>query len=72
MIAAFAYNLMRYAAFVLNPKTPHFAKIIRFRMVNLACQVVLHARSVTFRFSQPVREEVNRWMAIITSQFASG
>ena len=72
LIAAFAHNLMRFASWLISPKEPHFAKIIRFRMVNLACQVVLHARSVTFRFSKHVTEEVNRWMTTITSQTASG
>jgi hypothetical protein len=72
LIAAFAANLMRCMAFIENKKRPHFSKAIRFRMVNLACQVVKHARSITLRFSKPVLEEVNHWSTTITTlQFGS-
>ena len=65
LIAAFAYNLMRAMAYIENPRRPHFSKVIRFRMVNLACQVVSHARSVTFRFNNKHFGEVKRWLTLI-------
>lgn len=67
LIVAFAANLMRFAGFMLNKEHPHFAKHVRFRMVNLAVQVVKHSREVTFRFYTPVAKEVRRWMNTITS-----
>jgi hypothetical protein len=67
LIAAYAYNLMRGMAFIESPTRPHFAKVIRFRMVNLACQVVRHARSLTFRFNNQVYMEVNRWLIKINT-----
>lgn len=67
LIAAYAYNLVRAMAFIESPKRPHFSKVIRFRMVNLACQVVRHARSVTFRFNNKVFTEVNRWLTQINT-----
>ena len=69
MIGAFAYTLMRYAGFLSNPVNPHFSKAIRFRMINLACIVVRHARSIVFRFNLKVYAEVEHWKKIITSQF---
>lgn len=69
MIVAFAFALMRYAAFVLDPRTPRYSKTVRFRMVRLACQVVRHARAVTLRFNQHVLKEVNAWSTTIDIQF---
>ena len=69
LIAGFAYNLTRYMGFVLSPRRPRFAKVIRFRMVNLACQVVRHARYVTMRFTHDVLKEVQHWSTTIDIQF---
>jgi hypothetical protein len=69
MIVAFAFSLMRYMAFVLDPRTPRYSKVIRFRMVRLACQVVRHARSATLRFHHDVLKEVKNWSTTIDIQF---
>lgn len=70
LIAAFAYNLMRYTAFLLSPNKPQFSKAIRFKLVNLACQVVQHARQIVFRFTHDTRKEVEYWQKTITYQFS--
>jgi hypothetical protein len=56
-------------ASVLDPRTARYSKIVRFRMVRLACQVVRHARSVTLRFHKHVLEEVKAWSKTIDIQF---
>ena len=70
LIGAFAYTLMRYASYILSPETKkvHFAKMLRFRMVYLAVQVVRKARRVIIRFSKPQYEEVSRWITNIKYQ----
>lgn len=65
LIAAFAYNLMRFVALKDNPKHPQFAKAIRFRFIHLPAQVVRHAREVIFRFMNHHYEEVSRWTSYI-------
>lgn len=65
LIAAFAYNLMRFVALKDNPKRPQFAKAIRFKFIHLPAQIVRHAREVIFRFMDRHYEEVNRWMCYI-------
>lgn len=70
LITAFAYNLMRYAGFILNMKHPHFAKATRFRMVRLAVQVVRHSRDVTLRFSHHQAREVKYWLTTIKLQLS--
>lgn len=69
LIAAFAQNLVRYAAYIENPLTPHYAKVLRFRMLMLPVQVVKHARSVSFRFMTHHQEEIQRWLKQIKKQF---
>lgn len=69
LMAAFAQNLVRYTAYVENPKLPNFAKILRFKMLMLPVQVVRHARSVTFRFMHEHRKEVERWLKKIQKHF---
>ena len=69
LMAAFAQNIVRYTAYVENPKLPNFAKVLRFKMLMLPVQVVRHARSVTFRFMSHHRQEVERWLKVIKSQF---
>ena len=71
LMGSFAYNLMRFVALKDNPNKPQFAKAIRFRFVHLPCQVVKHARQVSFRLMGDQFEEVKRWINYIkTLQFA--
>jgi hypothetical protein len=72
LIAAFAYTLMRYTGFILNKDKPHYSKIIRFRMIHLACQVVRHAGMVTIRFFHIQLKEVQCWLEKIHLQFGFG
>lgn len=69
VLAAFAHNIMRFTALVDNSKKTQFAKALRFRTVNLACEVAKHARYVTFRFVQRQHEEVNLWLERIYIKF---
>jgi hypothetical protein len=69
LMAAFAQNLVRYTAYVENPKRPNFAKILRFKMLMLPVQVVRHARSVSFRFMTHQKQEVERWLKTIKKHF---
>lgn len=66
---AFAQNLVRYTAYIENPTRPHFAKVLRFKVLMLPVQVVRHARSVTFRFMEHHEREVKNWLSKIKSQF---
>lgn len=70
IIAAFGYNLMRAASFLLRSKKLHFSKMLRFRMVNLACQVIRKARIITIRFSETHHQEVKRWMRFFHPQLS--
>jgi hypothetical protein len=69
LMAAFAQNLVRYTAYVESPKRPHFAKVLRFKMLMLPVQVVRHARSVSFRFMTHHKEEVEIWLKKIKQNF---
>ncbi len=69
LIGMFAYALMRYMGWLLDPAKPRFSKIVRFRMINLACQVVRHARGLILRFNSHQLEEVRRWLTTIKNQF---
>ena len=62
VIAAFAMTIMRYVALKDSPKKPQFSKAIRFRLIDLPCQVVRHAREVTFKFMDHHYTEVQRWL----------
>lgn len=73
LIAAFAYNFMRLASFLWNPKQFHFSKKIRFRMVYLAAQVVKKARYVYIYINERYHKEVLSKIHLLTSeQFDSG
>lgn len=61
LIGAFAHNIMRFCALMEDPLHPKFAKLLRFRMVQLACEVVKHARVITFRFMHYVEKEIRYW-----------
>lgn len=69
LISAFAYNLMRMMSWLLNKEKPHFSKMIRFRMVYLAGQVVRKARYTIIRLSYSRRKEVERWSHMISTTF---
>jgi hypothetical protein len=72
VIAAMAYNLMRAASKLLKDKHPRLSKMLRFRMVHIACQVVRTGRRVIFRFNERAHEEVSRWITEAHLQFGSG
>jgi hypothetical protein len=72
VIAALAYNLHRFAARLLERGTARFSKMIRFRMVHLACQVVRKARRVTFRFHEHKAKEVAGWINQTYCKLLSG
>ena len=71
LIAAFAHNLMRIASWNLGSKVPHFSKTLRFRMINLAGQVVKKARYTIIRLSTHHHKEVNYRISRIQKQFSS-
>lgn len=60
LIAAFAYNFMRFVGIVMSPTKPMFSKRIRFKLVHLACQVVRKARRTVFIFPRRYEKEVKR------------
>lgn len=72
IIGAFAYNLMRYTAFLKSKTRPSFSKKLRLQLVKLPCEVVSHAGYVTFRFTNHIYEEVTRLLQVMNMQFQSG
>lgn len=72
LLYSVGYNLMRFMSHVDNPRKPQFAKAIRFRTVNLACEVAKHAGYATFRFMKHIHTEVLRYLEIIHIKFQSG
>ena len=60
LIAAFAYNFMRFVGIAMSPSKPMFCKRIRFLLVNLACQVVRKARRTIVIFPRRYEKEVKR------------
>jgi hypothetical protein len=60
LIAAFAYNFMRFVGTVMSPSKPMFSRRIRFILVNLACQVVRRARRTVVIFPRRYEKEVKR------------
>jgi len=69
LIGMYAFALTRYMGYLLDPAKPRFSKIVRFRMINLACQVVRHARGVILRFNHTHLKEVEHWLTTIKFQF---
>jgi glutaredoxin-related protein len=65
LIAALAYNLMRFIALKDNHQKPQFAKAIRFRFVHLPCQIVRHAGEVIFRLMTHHYKEIAYWLDYI-------
>ena len=69
LMGMIAYNFMRYTSFLINPKTGCFSKRIRFKFVNLACEIVKHARYLIVRFPKHIKKEVEHYLNSITLQF---
>ena len=61
-IAAFAYNFMRFLSVSRNKKHPCYAKQFRLRWLYLPCQVIHHARQVSFKFMNHHYKEVVYWI----------
>lgn len=72
LIGMLAYNLMRFSALMEDPLHPKFAKLLRFRIVQHACEVVKHGRTVTFRFMTHVAKEVVYWIDKIHNLLTGG
>lgn len=72
LIAAFAYNLMRYAGLLISPDKPAFAKKVRFQLVHLPCEVVKHARRTIFRIPYEQFKEISYWLEKMTNQLGYG
>lgn len=70
MMGLFAYNLMRFASWVLCPQTGCFLKKVRRKMVYLGAEVVSHARSLRLRFSEYFYQEVERLEHELSCRFA--
>jgi hypothetical protein len=61
LIAAMAYNLMRFVSWSLNKNRARFSKFLRFKLVYVACQVVRKARQTVLKFNQDQLKEVQDW-----------
>ena len=72
IIAAFAHNLMRFMSLITSPGKPEFAKKLRFRLVNLAAQVVRQARQTHIVFPHHLRKEIDRCVMNITTWLGCG
>lgn len=70
MMGLFAYNLMRFASWVMCPKTGCFLKRVRRKMVYLGAEVVSHARNLKIRFSNFFYKEVKRLEYELNFRFA--
>lgn len=69
LMGIIAYNLIRTTSFTLYPKTGCFLKTTRRRIVQLAGEVIKHARSVEIRMMDFIAREVNRMSMIVSSEF---
>jgi len=69
MMGIYAYNLMRFASFILFPSKGCFLKKVRTRMVNLACEIRKGQRKIELRFTNHIYQEVQRLQNIIHSLF---
>ena len=72
IIAAFAYNLMRFLSLITSHGKVEFAKKLRFRLVSLAAQVVRQARQTIIVFPKQLEEEINRCIMNINSMLGYG
>jgi len=71
LMGIFAYNLMRFAAFIVAPETGCFLKRVRRRMVYLASEVRQGQRNIVIRFSNHIYQEVTRLSGAIHKLFTS-
>jgi len=62
IIAAFAYNLVRFVATKDNLEKPQFSKAIRLCYITIPCQIVRHARYVTLKLCHFYAKEVSKWL----------
>lgn len=60
IIAAFAYNFMRFLSLITSPGKVEFAEKFRFRLVSLAAQVVRQARQTLIVFPKRLEEKISR------------
>ena len=60
IIACYSYNTMRYLGTLISKKKIPFSKRIRFSLINLACQVIRHARYLIVKFPEQTYGEVMR------------
>lgn len=72
LIAAFAHNLVRFVSCRMFPGKTAFVKKIRFRLINLAAQVVRQARQVHIVFNTRYKEEIERCIMNIKFSPSSG
>lgn len=69
MMGIFAYNLMRFASFIIDRKRGCFLKRVRRKMVYLAAEIRKGQRKIKLRFSDYVYKEVQRLSYEINRQF---
>ncbi|MBF0440578.1 MAG: IS1380 family transposase [Oligoflexales bacterium] len=62
LIAGFSYNVLRFIALQDNPSKPHYAKVLRNKLINLPCQVVRRSGQVFFKFMETHLMEVERFL----------
>ncbi len=65
LMGIIAYNLMRITSFTLYPKTGCFLKTTRRRIVQLAGEIIKHARSIEIRMMDYLAKEVTRLKMIL-------
>jgi len=69
LIAAFAYTIMRYSSYLLSKKKPYFSKMVRFKLIYLACQLINHGRQYIFRFNHITERRLKDLITTIEYQF---
>ena len=62
VLAQFAYNYMRFIALADNPTKPYYAKNIRFKWINIPCQVARTGRDSLFRVMKHHYQEIAKWL----------
>jgi hypothetical protein len=65
LIGVIAYNLMRYASYMVVPEKGCFIKTTRKRIVTIAGEVISHARSIEIKIMNYSYQEVCRIKAMI-------
>ncbi|MBC7533660.1 MAG: transposase [Oligoflexus sp.] len=72
LVAAFAHNLTRFVSCRMFPGKTAFVKKLRFRLINLAAQVVRQARQIHIVFNTRYKEEITRCIMNINLSPSSG